>query len=322
MIGGFQVIKRQVKLEDMLNSLIERGGYSRNRQPILDSINVTAAALSQYARGKTRPSFDRLVGLADFFGVSLDYLVYGEPATSPVDPAPTVRYVEQALMDVRTRTSRHSDLVARIGRLLGERINDVATDIINSRSAGVEGLIEHTEILRVERYCRQANIIATDLEPNIVLMEDNKPVPGQFFRVVVDNLMRGCTYRFLLAGDLTVHSPTVGHLREMISEEVGGDQLHEHCLFRTSATPVVGAAVLYELDTSAFATEEPALYAQFTEYLDNTWLAYLNNPKVDSKADNLMNPGRAERTRKAFWTLWNAATDRPARTIQSSTRDL
>lgn len=91
------MIKREVKLETMLNSLIERGGYSRNRQPILDSIHVTAAALSQYTRGRTRPSFDKLTALADFFGVSLDYLVYGEPTSTPVDPAPITRYVEQAL---------------------------------------------------------------------------------------------------------------------------------------------------------------------------------------------------------------------------------
>ena len=81
------MIKKEVKLETMLDSLIERGGYSRNRQPILDSINVTAAALSQYVRGPTRPSFDKLVALADFFGVSLDYLVYGEP-TSTATPSP------------------------------------------------------------------------------------------------------------------------------------------------------------------------------------------------------------------------------------------
>lgn len=314
------MIKREVKLENMLTSLIDRCGYSRNRQPILDSINVTAAALSQYTRGRTKPSFDKLVALADFFNVSLDFLVYGEPATSPVDPAPIVRYVEQALMDVRTRTSRHSDLIARIGRRLGERINDVAMEITETRSASIEGQIEHAEVLRVENYCRQVDLITANLAPNIVLMEDDEPVPGQFFRVVVSNLMRGCTYRFLLAGDLTVQSPTVRYLREMITDEVGGDRLHKHCLFRTSTWPIVGEAVLYQLDISAFAAEESALYEQFNEYiLDNTWLAYQNHPNGNSTADNLMDPDHAERTRKAFELLWNA-TDRPIRTTHS-TRD-
>src|SRR4051812_42344129 len=67
----FQVIKKEVKLESILARLIERDGYSRNRKPILDSINVTAAALSQYVRGRTRPSFDKLLALSSFFDVTL-----------------------------------------------------------------------------------------------------------------------------------------------------------------------------------------------------------------------------------------------------------
>ncbi len=121
--GEDEVTSREVKLEEMLNSLIERGGYSRNRQAILDAVGVTAAALSQYARGHTRPSFQKLVALADFFGVSLDYLVYGEPVSAPVDPGPLAKYVEHALADVQARASRHSDLMARIGRVLTDRID-------------------------------------------------------------------------------------------------------------------------------------------------------------------------------------------------------
>jgi transcriptional regulator with XRE-family HTH domain len=304
----FQVTKRAVKLDTMLNNLIERGGYSRNRQPILDSIQVTAAALSQYARGRTRPSFDKLVALADFFAVSLDYLVYGEPTSTPVDPGPIARYVEQGLLDMRTRTNRHSDLVARIGRLLMDRVNDVAEEVVNSRSAGMEGLIENTEILRTERYCRQADIVATDLDADIIGLEHGA-VPGEYFPVVVENLGRGSTYRFLLAGELTAQSPIVIRLREMLTDAVGGDRLHEYCLFRTTTWPVTGSAVLYHLDIGAFAKMEPALFTQFSEYLlDDGLLGYLNRPNSDSRADMLMDPRNADRNRVAFERLWTVAT--------------
>ncbi|HYQ69161.1 helix-turn-helix transcriptional regulator [Actinophytocola sp.] len=302
------MIKKEVKLETMLDSLIERGGYSRNRQPILDSINVTAAALSQYVRGRTRPSFDKLVALADFFGVSLDYLAYGEPTSTAIDHDPVARYVEQALMNVRGRTERHSDLVARIGRLLMERIDDVADEVLESRSAGVEGLIEAEEILRVERHCLQADIMTTDLEPNINL-EGDQAIPGQFFPVVIDNLMRGVTYRFLLTGTLTTRSPAVTRLRELISDAVGGDRLHEYCSFRTSSWPVAGAAVLYRLDRSTFANKEPAIFTQVRNHLhEDTWLGYLNHPSKESNADMLMDPINVDRTLRAFDTLWNVAT--------------
>jgi transcriptional regulator with XRE-family HTH domain len=308
-IRRFQVIKREVKLETMLNRLIERGGYSRNRQPILDSINVTAAALSQYARGRTRPSFEKLAALADFFGVSLDYLVYGEPADTPVDPDPVARYVEQALRDVRSRTNRHSELVARIGRLLLDRINDVAAEVVDSRSAGMEGLIEESESVRVERYCRQADIVTADFEPDITITMDDKAAPGQFFSVVAENLTRGCTYRFLLTGELAIRSPCITYFREMITATVGGDRLHEYCHFREAPWPIAGAPVMYQLDTPAFATEEPALYTQFSAYLLNdTWLGYLNRSNNESTADMLMGPSHLARARDAFEILWSSAS--------------
>jgi transcriptional regulator with XRE-family HTH domain len=292
----------------MLNSLIERGGYTRNRRPILESVDVTAAALSQYTRGRTRPSFEKLLTLADFFGVSLDYLVYGEPASTPVDHGPIARYVEQALHEVQAQTNRHSDLVARIGRLLVDRIDNVANEIIDSRTAGVEGLIDEEDILKIERYCQQADIIATDLGPNIITMGGAGPVPGRFFQVVIANLTRGCTYRFLLGGELSVRSEAVSHFRELIAEAIGGDTLNENCSFRRTVFPVMGGGGLYRLDVPTFSMEQPWLFAQFGKYLVNgSWLGYLNRPNHDSAADMIMSPDYTDRACGTFEALWSAA---------------
>ncbi|TDV41333.1 helix-turn-helix domain-containing protein [Actinophytocola oryzae] len=187
------MIKREVKLETMLNSLIERGGYSRNRQPILDSISVTAAALSQYSRGRTRPGFDKLLALADFFGVSLDYLVYGEQTATPVNRDSVADYVEQAVIDVRMRANRHTELVARIGRLLMDRVEAVAREVVDTRSAGMEGLVHDAETVRMERYCLRADILTANLDPNISIRDVDIIEPGQFFHVVISNIIRGCT---------------------------------------------------------------------------------------------------------------------------------
>lgn len=303
-----QVGTREVKLEEMLNSLIERGGYTRNRGPILESVGVTAAALSQYARGRTRPSFEKLVALADFFGVSLDYLVYGEPMSAPVDHGSIARYVEQAFIDIQSRTDRHSDLVARIGRLLVDRIDEVATEILESRAAGIEGLVGQDEILRMERYCRQADIIATDLNPNVITLAGGETVPGQFFKVVTTNLARGCSYRFLLAGELGMRSDVVLRFRDLIADAVGGDRLNENCAFRRTVFPVLSGTGLYQLDAVPFALEEPWLFAQFSKFiLNGTWLGYLNRPNDHSKADMLMSPDYTERACGAFEALWAAA---------------
>ncbi|MPZ82341.1 MAG: helix-turn-helix domain-containing protein [Actinophytocola sp.] len=303
-----KVVDRKVKLEEMLSSLIERGGYSRNRQAILESVGVTAAALSQYVRGHTRPSFQRLVALADFFGVSLDYLVYGEPVSAPSDNGSPARYVERALADVRTQAGRHSDLMTRIGRVLADHIDVVARELAESRTAGVEGLIEQDEALRVERYCQQADIVATDLGPDVIAMPGGDAAAGQFFQVVTANLAKGCKYRFLLAGELGTRPEVVTRFRGLVAAVVGGDQLNENCSFRRTVLPVMGGAGLYRLDVAPLAMEEPALFTQFSKYLLNgTWLGYLIRPNQESNTDMLMSPSHTERACWAFDALWNAA---------------
>ena len=300
---------REIKLEEMLNGLIERGGYTRNRGPILEAVGVTAAALSQYTRGRTRPSFEKLTALADFFNVTLDYLVYGEPMRAPDDHTSIARYVEHAFNDIQSRTSRHSDLVARISRLLVDRIDEVATEILESRAAGIEGLIGQDEILRMERYCKQADIIATDLNPNVITLADGETLPGQFFNTVTTNLARGCSYRFLLSGELTIESDEVRSFRNLIANAVGGDRLNESCAFRTTALPVQTGMGLYHLDAATFAVEEPWLFAQFSKFLLNgAWLGYLNSPNDHSNTDMLMSPDYTARLRNTFETLWNSTT--------------
>ena len=84
-VGQDVVHGRDVKLGEMLERLIEQGGYSRNRKRILTKLGISGAALSQYVRQQTWPSFSKLLAIADFFGVSLDYLVYGEPTSSLAD---------------------------------------------------------------------------------------------------------------------------------------------------------------------------------------------------------------------------------------------
>lgn len=301
---------RNVKLEEMLRSLIERGGYSRNRQPILDAMQISAAALSQYARGQTRPSFQKLIDLGAFFGVSLDYLVYGEPAAPVVDPGPLARYVEHALADVQARASRHSDLLTRIGRVLADRIDGVAQELANSETAGREGLIQHDEVLRVERYCRSADIVTMTLTHDVIQMSGTDPAAGQFLPVVAANLVKGAKYRFLLPRVETPQDGTVASFRSLLAPSVPGDHLHGNLAFGQAAMPVIAGAGLYELDIATFEREEPALFTQFRKYLsDDNWLGYVTRPNVDSNADMLMSCDHTKHARGAFESLWAGRVD-------------
>jgi len=292
----------------MLSSLIERGGYSRNRQSILDAVGVSAAALSQYTRNQTRPSFAKLTALADFFGVSLDYLVYGEPVGTAVDYGPLARYVDHALAEVQARASRHSDLMTRIGRVLADRVDDVARELAASRTAGREGLIQHDEILRVERYCLQVDIVALNLGFDVIDMSEGDAAAGQFLQVVAANLGKGVQYRFLLPGEYADQGAAVGTFRTLLARYVGGDQLHERCTFRRAQQPVLAGAGLYRLDLASLELEEPAVFTQFSQYVDEEdRLGYLMRPNTESGADMLMSGSHTSRACAAFESLWAGA---------------
>ncbi|BAF58345.1 predicted transcriptional regulator [Pelotomaculum thermopropionicum SI] len=56
-----------------LSFLITKNKLSK--QAVANAINVSRPAVSQFANGENLPSVEKLIALADFFDVSLDYLV-------------------------------------------------------------------------------------------------------------------------------------------------------------------------------------------------------------------------------------------------------
>ena len=295
---------REVKFGQMLATLIEHRGYSRNRKKILRALDISAAALSQYVREQTRPSFSKLLALADFFDVSLDYLVYGQPARSETQYEPVVRYVDHALADVQARGSRHSAMVARIGRVLADRIDDVASELASAPTAAREGLVQDDEMLRLEGHCLRADILSLDLEFDVIQVEGGIAA-GRFLHVVANNLLLGSRYRFLVPSEEQVPESMVIAFRSLLAARVGGDQVHENCAFRCTNTPLMMGIALYQLNVDVLEAAEPALHAQFSPHMDeDDWLGCVIRPNSDSNSDMLMDPTHIRRAKTAFEALW------------------
>ena len=290
----------------MLESLIEHGGYSGNRKIVASRLGISLAALSQYIRQQTSPSFSKLLAIAEFFDVSLDYLVYGQPSGGNLatDYSPLYHYVDHALADVQARGSRHTAVVARIGRMLADQINIVAEGLA-ATAAVHEGLMPDDELLRLERYCRQCDLLSLDLGFDIIQSED-KLVPGRFLSVVAENLQKGATYRFILPQDRRWDAP-VEACRQMLARQIGGDQVRQNCAFRLTSAPVLTGILLYRLDMAKLQAEEPALYAQIYDYLyGNDWLGCVISPNDYSNSDMLMDPEHVLRARNAFNLMWSS----------------
>lgn len=299
---------REEKFCEMLENLIERGGYKRNRIKILRALDISPAALSQYVRGETKPSFNKLLALAEFFDVRLDYLVYGQPTSSLIDYGPLYRYVDHALANVQARSRRRSAIAARIGRVLADRIDAVADELAAAPTAAREGLVQDDEVLRLEGYCHGADILSLDLEFEAIHTEDGIAA-GRFLPVVAANLERGAVYRFLVPRADHDWDRTVESVRRMLAAQVGGDRVRENCAFRRTDAPVMTGTALYKLDPVGLEAQEPALFAQVSDYIDEDgWLSCVIRPNGDSNSDMLMDPSHSRRARAAFDVLWSSST--------------
>jgi transcriptional regulator with XRE-family HTH domain len=304
----------------MLESLIEHGGYSRNRKRISSRLGISGAALTQYIRQQNWPSFTRLLAIADFFDVSLDYLVYGQPTgSSRTDYGPLYRYFDHALADVQARGSRHNAVVTRIGRMLADRIDDVAGELAATPAAAREGLVQDDELLRLERYCHQCDLVSLNLEFDVIQAAGGL-APGRFLSVVAANLDNGARYRFILPQDRPLDD-AVDAFRLFLADQIGGDRVRENCAFRLTSMPVLAGLLLYRLDIIRLEAEEPALHAQIRDYLsEDVWLGFVIRTNNDSNSDMLMDPEYVGRARRAFERMWSsglAVLPAPARAISA-----
>lgn len=308
------VTKRVVKFAEMLSDLIDASEYRGQRKKITRSLGISASLLSQYTHGRARPSFDRLVALADLFDVSLDHLVYGDELLPPPTPdqSPLAPLITEALNNAAARASRHSDLVTRIGRVLGDRIDQVAQALALSNTAGREGLIQYDELMRMEGCCQHADIVAIHLGFDIIQLPSVEiPAKGVFFDVVAANLRRGSKYRFLLPGGEHDYQQEVADFRRLLAPEVGGPGIvREYCAFREAQHPMVSGIGIYYLDLYRLHREQQMLIEQFGKYITpDGWLGYIIRPNDDSNADMLMSVSHAATARRAFDSIW--ARSRP-----------
>ena len=61
---------------DFQTRLIDiRRSHGLTQKQLAAEINISEVALQNYEGGRRKPAFDVLISLADFFDVSLDYLV-------------------------------------------------------------------------------------------------------------------------------------------------------------------------------------------------------------------------------------------------------
>jgi len=168
---------RRVVLAEILRGLLDGPGAVGSRKKLARALGVNDATVSHYLHGRAKPSFDTLVGIARFFNVTLDYLVFGERPPLQEDASAGLRaHLRRAVVEASDLGGRHLDMVARISRRLQSEIDVVARALAEGgEHLGPVGFVTDAEAIGMEACITRIRIMTRMFQS-----DTNQGEPGLF----------------------------------------------------------------------------------------------------------------------------------------------
>ncbi|AYF76303.1 XRE family transcriptional regulator [Nocardia yunnanensis] len=286
---------REIKLGETLKRLIEAAPYHGNRRRVSHDLGITTAALSQYLRGQNNPSVDKLVAMSDLFGVSLDFLMFGEDsiagAGGTLDYGPIARYMEASLASTRAEAAVQSAFVAKIGAILADGIDEAARKAAK-RPSTFAGMLDHYQTLELERFSTVSIVAAMDLQEDLKVIEgdiEEGVAPQRFLDVVVENLEKGRRYHFVLSPDMQDREFYVRQFINLLSDRLPRADI-ARCKFSVAAETFYVGFCLFRLDIGGMRKQSPVLFQYVQDYIGRDgWIGFTESPTSDYVGVSLMN---------------------------------
>lgn len=94
---------------DRILLLIEQN--NTNAKSILEKLELSNSAITDWKKGKAKPSASAIIKLADYFGVTTDYLLLGIP--TPPEPAASLSVPNSLTPDALELLSTYNSLDRR-----------------------------------------------------------------------------------------------------------------------------------------------------------------------------------------------------------------
>jgi transcriptional regulator with XRE-family HTH domain len=213
---------REVIFGQVLEQLMKER-YRRNRAALADILHMSPSSLSQYVRGRATPSLEVLVHLAEIFDVSLDYLVLGQERTaSSPELGYLTAHLEAHMRNVEERNATMHDLVSRIAAQastqLAELVRSVAEKLV-SENSHIAGTLTPHEVAALERCDAHTRIVMPDLSTEVLVLQqegvEDTAAPGFFARVIVENLLEGGCYEYIVP-----QRARLRHMGNLLRQEV------------------------------------------------------------------------------------------------------
>jgi transcriptional regulator with XRE-family HTH domain len=299
--------QRRVEFEAILRDLLDSPAIVGSRKNLARAVEVNEATISHYLHGRIRPSFDTLMRIADFFNVSLDYLVFGERPRTLVqdDPAGVRAQIRRAMVETSDLSGRHLDLVTRISRRLQTKIDEAARALAqDGGNLGPVGFVTDAEAIGMEGCITRMRIMT-----RIFQSDTNDGEPGAFFEVVVSNLRAGRPYQYLLYGDRDEWRPAVESFRRLVaSSDVPVELTQENLQFRCLSQELISSVCILDLDLPLIERQEPILWERHQDNVsaEGNW-AYLSIERADAQGGVTIEPLYLRSTLRQFNRDWALA---------------
>lgn len=298
---------RQVAFEASLRTLLDSPGLAGNRKKLARALGVNEATISHYLHGRIRPSFETLVRIADFFNVSLDYLVFGERPRPqiPDDPVGVRAQIRRAVVESSDLSGRHLDMFTRISRRLEAKISDVARNLAEeSEGWGPVGFVTDAEAIGLEACITRMRIMTRMFQSDTLDGE-----PGAFFEVVSTNLRSGRPYQYLLYGEREAWTAAVDSFRELVVRSGVPVELSRDLLqFRALNQELVSSVCILDLDVPLIKRQEPILWERHQDNISSEGIwAYLSIERPDAQGGVTIEPLYLDSTLRQFNRDWVSA---------------
>ncbi|HLK41839.1 MAG TPA: helix-turn-helix transcriptional regulator [Thermoleophilia bacterium] len=262
-------VEREIKFKETLRELLEQNRATVTHKKLGSSIGASSTTISHYVNGRIKPSFDALVGLAAFFNVTLDYLVFGErPSTQEVEDTQSVRAeVARALAESNGYQGRQRDLILRVTRRLVSEVERVAEDLmVDPENFGPAGFLTDSEAMAIETCSHATKVMIRTAPADVTIDAAGNISLGTYFPTLVDNLRAGRAYQFIFYGKRAKFTPIVQAYRDLLGRaDIVPGGVHGNLEFRVLDAELPIAAVIHEIDTAQFERREPVLWERFRD---------------------------------------------------------
>lgn len=262
--------EREIKFSEVLKTLLATGSPSVPHKKLATAIGVGDATISHYVHDRVRPSFNALLGIAAFFNVTLDYLVFGERSASSAarDDSPVTRIeLMRAFAESVEHSGRQRDLIIRVNQQLHKEVERIARDLAGTaQSLGPVGTISAPEALAIEACSTHVQVMAQQAPADLTTASDGTVAPGMFFDTMMNNLRRGVGYEYLLYGKRPIYAAYAAQMRNLLREKgVGAETMAEGLSLRHLDKDLISGACVYTVDTLALERREPIMWERFRD---------------------------------------------------------